>query len=110
MTRLQTDGRDRNVDQSTLAIVDELGRGTSSRDGLAIAVAISEALLRSGSTVWFATHFHQLGKLSCSLRQKRVTHAELIGLLLTAVSSPHPWKSAGCAQFASQNDPRRHIP
>ncbi|KAH7034787.1 muts domain V-domain-containing protein [Microdochium trichocladiopsis] len=53
----------RNVDQSTLAIIDELGRGTSTRDGLAIAVAISEALLQSGSTVWFATHFQQLARI-----------------------------------------------
>ncbi|KAJ1331009.1 DNA mismatch repair protein MSH4 [Microdochium nivale] len=53
----------RNVDRTTLAIVDELGRATSTRDGLAIALAISEALLQSGSTVWFATHFHQLARI-----------------------------------------------
>ncbi|KXJ96046.1 muts domain V-domain-containing protein [Microdochium bolleyi] len=53
----------RNVDRTTLAIVDELGRATSTRDGLAVAIAISEALLQSGSIVWFATHFHQLARI-----------------------------------------------
>ncbi len=52
----------RNVNEKSLAIIDELGRGTSTRDGLAIALAISEALIQSNSLVWFATHFQQLGK------------------------------------------------
>ncbi|RYC60541.1 hypothetical protein CHU98_g5673 [Xylaria longipes] len=47
----------------SLAIIDELGRGTSSRDGLAIALSISEALIQSGSTVWFATHFEELTRI-----------------------------------------------
>lgn len=51
----------RNINGKSLAIIDELGRGTSTRDGLAIALAISEALIQSDSLVWFATHFHQLG-------------------------------------------------
>ncbi|TLS26307.1 hypothetical protein PpBr36_04971 [Pyricularia pennisetigena] len=50
----------RNIDSRSLAIVDELGRGTSTRDGLAIAIAISEALIESGARVLFATHFHEL--------------------------------------------------
>ncbi|KAF2715997.1 hypothetical protein K431DRAFT_326350 [Polychaeton citri CBS 116435] len=50
----------RNMDSSSLVIIDELGRGTSTRDGLAIALAIAEALVESRALVWFATHFHQL--------------------------------------------------
>ncbi|XXG94172.1 MutS protein msh4 [Hypoxylon texense] len=53
----------RNVNEKSLAIIDELGRGTSTTDGLAIALAISEALIQSGSLIWFATHFQQLAKV-----------------------------------------------
>lgn len=50
----------RNVDDKSLVIIDELGRGTSPRDGLAMAVAMSEALIQSRAFVWFATHFIEL--------------------------------------------------
>ncbi|KAI0176015.1 muts domain V-domain-containing protein [Hypoxylon sp. FL1284] len=53
----------RNINEKSLTIIDELGRGTSTRDGLAIAFAISEALIQSNSLVWFATHFQQLAKV-----------------------------------------------
>ena len=52
---------DRNIDNTSIAIIDELGRGTSSRDGLAIALSIAEALVESKAFVWFATHFRELG-------------------------------------------------
>ena len=52
----------RNINEKSLAIVDELGRGTSTREGLSIALAISEALIQSGSLIWFATHFHELSE------------------------------------------------
>ena len=57
----------RNINNQSLTIIDELGRGTSSRDGLAIALAISEALIQSDSIVWFATHFQELGEPHSSL-------------------------------------------
>lgn len=53
----------RNINKNSMVVVDELGRGTSTRDGLAIAIAISEALLQSEAFVWFATHFEQLSML-----------------------------------------------
>lgn len=53
----------RNVDGRSLVIVDELGRGTSTTDGLAIAIAIAEALLDSHALVWFATHFRDLARI-----------------------------------------------
>jgi len=53
----------RNIDSQSMAIVDELGRGTSTRDGLAIAIAIAEALVDSRALVWFATHFRDLAKI-----------------------------------------------
>ena len=53
----------RNVDRDSLVIIDELGRGTSTRDGLAIALAIAEALVQSRALVWFATHFRDLAHI-----------------------------------------------
>lgn len=53
----------RNIDRESMAIVDELGRGTSTRDGLAIAIAIAEALVESRAFVWFVTHFRDLPKI-----------------------------------------------
>lgn len=53
----------RNIDDKSLAIIDELGRATSNRDGLAIAIAMSEALIQSRASVWFATHFVDLTKV-----------------------------------------------
>lgn len=61
----------RNITGKSLAIIDELGRGTSTRDGLAIAIAMAEALVQSGAFVFFATHFTDLGRLlipCCSAR------------------------------------------
>ena len=51
-----------NVDKRSLVIIDELGRGTSTRDGLAIAIAIAEALVESRALVWFVTHFRDLAR------------------------------------------------
>ncbi|CAO1602016.1 MutS protein msh4 [Xanthoria calcicola] len=53
----------RNIDKRSMVIVDELGRGTSTRDGLTIAIAIAEALIESRALVWFATHFRDLAHI-----------------------------------------------
>lgn len=50
----------RNLEPRSMVIIDELGRGTSTTDGLAIALAIAEALIESNALVWFVTHFHDL--------------------------------------------------
>ena len=52
-----------NIDKRSLVIIDELGRGTSTRDGLCIAIAIAEALVDSGALIWFATHFRDLAHI-----------------------------------------------
>lgn len=50
--------------QKSLVIMDEVGRGTGTNDGLSIAWAVSEQLLnRIGSRTLFATHFHELSLL-----------------------------------------------
>ena len=50
----------RHVDERSIVIIDELGRGTSTRDGISIAIAIAEALVDSRALVWFVTHFRDL--------------------------------------------------
>ncbi|KAL9099753.1 MAG: hypothetical protein Q9163_004784 [Psora crenata] len=52
-----------NIDRRSMVIIDELGRGTSTRDGLSIAIAVAEALIESRALVWFATHFRDLAKI-----------------------------------------------
>lgn len=44
----------------TLVLIDELGRGTSPIEGLGIAHAIAEELIRLKCFVLFVTHFHEL--------------------------------------------------
>ena len=53
----------RNIERRSLVIVDELGRGTSTADGLAVAIAIAEALLESRAYVWFVTHLRDLPRI-----------------------------------------------
>lgn len=50
----------RNVNKHSMVIIDELGRGTSTRDGLCLAIAIAEALIDSRALIWFVTHFRDL--------------------------------------------------
>jgi DNA mismatch repair protein MutS len=56
----------------SLVVVDEIGRGTSTMDGLAIAWAVLEALHSSiRCRTIFATHFHELGELADRLPRLR---------------------------------------
>ncbi|MDR2953328.1 MAG: DNA mismatch repair protein MutS, partial [Treponema sp.] len=51
--------------EKSLVIMDEVGRGTGTNDGLSIAWSVSEELLnRVGCRTIFATHFHELSLLS----------------------------------------------
>jgi DNA mismatch repair protein MutS len=52
----------------SFVILDEIGRGTATYDGLAIAWAVTEALYNSNQCrTMFATHYHELTRLSDDL-------------------------------------------
>jgi DNA mismatch repair protein MutS len=52
-----------NATAKSLIILDEVGRGTSTYDGLSIAWAVAEYLHELGAKTLFATHYHHLNEL-----------------------------------------------
>ena len=60
---------------TSLLILDEVGRGTSTYDGLAIARAVIEYIHgRIGARTLFATHYHELAALETELDHVRNFH------------------------------------
>jgi DNA mismatch repair protein MutS len=66
-----------NISSRSLIILDEIGRGTSTYDGISIAWAITEFLHEHPqyrAKVMFATHYHELNEMAASFSRIRNYH------------------------------------
>ncbi len=66
-----------NVSTRSLIILDEIGRGTSTYDGISIAWAIVDFLHShpaARAKVLFATHYHELNEMAASLKRVKNYH------------------------------------
>lgn len=57
-----------NATDRSLIILDEIGRGTSTYDGLSIAWAVAEYINMIGAKTLFATHYHHLNELAKTVK------------------------------------------
>jgi DNA mismatch repair protein MutS len=66
-----------NATSQSLVILDEIGRGTSTYDGLAIAWSVAEHLINkddAGVKTLFATHYHELTNLADKFSKVKNMH------------------------------------
>src|SRR5688500_18045266 len=65
-----------NLSDRCLILLDEIGRGTSTYDGISIAWSIAEHLHRSSHQpkTFFATHYHELNELENKLPRVKNYH------------------------------------
>jgi DNA mismatch repair protein MutS len=68
-----------NASERSLILFDEIGRGTSTYDGMALAQAIIEHIHdQIGAKTLFSTHYHELTVLEDSLDQLKNVHVSAI--------------------------------
>ena len=70
----------RNATSRSLLILDEIGRGTSTFDGLAIAWSVIEHISNTklcGAKTLFATHYHELTELEGKIRESIIIVSRL---------------------------------
>lgn len=69
----------KRASENSLILFDELGRGTATYDGMALAQAIIEHIHdRIGAKTMFATHYHELTELSTKLTRLINVHVETL--------------------------------
>jgi DNA mismatch repair protein MutS len=69
-----------NATRRSLILLDEIGRGTSTFDGLSIAWAVAEYLHEKGeqgAKTLFATHYHELTELALTLKRIKNYHVSV---------------------------------
>jgi DNA mismatch repair protein MutS len=68
-----------NASKHSLVLMDEIGRGTSTFDGLALAWSCAEKLIRDiGAYTLFATHYFEMTQLPDLFEQARNVHLDAI--------------------------------
>jgi DNA mismatch repair protein MutS len=76
---LETKNAVTNATQSSLILLDEIGRGTSTYDGMALAQAIIEYVHEHiGCKTLFSTHYHELTVLDESLPALKNVHVSAV--------------------------------
>ncbi len=63
-----------NATERSLVILDEIGRGTSTFDGMALAWAVAERIVQMKTRSLFATHFHQLTDMASQYHGVKNVH------------------------------------
>ena len=69
-----------NISNRSLILLDEIGRGTSTYDGISIAWAISEFLHEHPlfkAKVLFATHYHELNEMASTMKRIKNYHISI---------------------------------
>ncbi|RLD80022.1 MAG: DNA mismatch repair protein MutS [Bacteroidetes bacterium] len=69
-----------NISDRSLILLDEIGRGTSTYDGISIAWAITEYIHNHPifrAKVMFATHYHELNEMSSSMKRIKNFHISI---------------------------------
>jgi len=77
---LEASGILHNLSPRSLVLLDELGRGTSTYDGLSIAWAIVEYIHQQPSTrakTLFATHYHELNEMAAQYPRVKNYHVSI---------------------------------
>ena len=86
-----------NANHNSIVIIDELGRGTSNIDGISLAFAIAEELLRLKAFCLFVTHYSQITSLSTIYSSAVNLHLKtVLGVLSEGLTYLHSIGNGPC--------------